>query len=166
LSDNSVPLPLQIAHAQEQDEGTDGIEDEDEEEENQPDDDDNNEEVNEEEEEDNGQTNSIGICCSWDERLADGILTYRITERTGEDDNDDEDNEDGEDDDNQGEEEFRIDDLSASDSDQRRAVTDAVNEWNARISNLRLVNENSNVDADIEVQLVDGLGVWQQVLLY
>jgi hypothetical protein len=153
LSDNSVQLPLQLAHAQEQDEGTDGIEDEEDEEENQPDDDDNNKEVNEEE--DNGQTNSIGICCSWDERLADGILTYRITERAAEDDDDDE---DGDDDNNQNEEEFSIDDLSTSGSDQRKAVTDAVNEWNARIPNLRLVNENSNVDADIEVQLVDGLG--------
>ncbi len=153
LSDNSVQLPLQLAHAQEQDEGTDGIEEEEDEEENQPDDDDNNKEVNEEE--DNGQTNSIGICCSWDERLADGILTYRITERAAEDDDDDE---DGDDDNNQNEEEFSIDDLSTSGSDQRKAVTDAVNEWNARIPNLRLVNENSNVDADIEVQLVDGLG--------
>jgi hypothetical protein len=152
LSDNSVQLPLQLAHAQEQDEGTDGIEDEEDEEENQPDDDDNNKEVNEEE--DNGQTNSIDICCSWDERLADGILTYRITERAAEDDDD----EDGDDDNNQNEEEFSIDDLSTSGSDQRKAVTDAVNEWNARIPNLRLVNENSNVDADIEVQLVDGLG--------
>jgi hypothetical protein len=139
---------LQTAHAQEQDEETED------EEESQPDNDDNNEEGDEGE--DNGQTDSIGICCSWDERLADGVLTYRIIERVGEDNNDDED-EKG-DDDNQDEEEFSVDDLSISDSDQRRAVTDAVSEWNSRIPNLRLVNEDSNVDSDIEVQLVDGLG--------
>ncbi len=148
---------LHTANAQEQDEETDGTEDEEDEEESQPNNDNNNEEGDEEE--DNEQTKSIGICCSWDERLADGVLTYRIIERVGEDNNDDEDNEDEEgDDDNQDEEEFSVDDLSISDSDQRRAVTDAVNEWNARIPNLRLVNEDSNVDADIEVQLVDGLG--------
>jgi Matrixin len=130
---------LQTAHAQEQDEETEDEEDE---------------------EEDNVQTDSIGICCSWDERLADGVLTYRIIERVGEDNNDDEDEKGDEegDDDSQDEEEFSIDDLPTSDSDQRRAVTDAVSEWNSRIPNLRLVNEDSNVDADIEVQLVDGLG--------
>ena len=142
---------LQTAHAQEQDEETEDEEDEEDEE---PDNDDNNEEGDEEE--DNGQTDTIGICCSWDERLADGVLTYRIIERVGEDNDDDGEKEgDG---DSQDEEEFSIDDLPTSDSDQRRAVTDAVNEWNARIPNLRLVNEDSNVDADIEVQLVDGLG--------
>jgi hypothetical protein len=135
---------LQTAHAQEQDEET---------------------EAEEDEEEDNGQTDTIGICCSWDERLADGVLTYRIIERVGEDNDDDDGEEEGDeegddegDDDSQDEEEFSIDDLPTSDSDQKRAVTDAVNEWNARIPNLRLVNEDSNDDADIEVQLVDGLG--------
>jgi hypothetical protein len=143
---------LQTAHAQEQDEETED------EEESQPDNNDNNEEGDEEE--DNGQTDTIGICCGWDERLADGVLTYRIIERVGEDndEDEDEDEEEEEDDDSQDEEEFSIDDLPTSDSDQKRAVTDAVNEWNARIPNLRLVNEDSNDDADIEVQLVDGLG--------
>jgi hypothetical protein len=87
-----------------------------------------------------------------------GVLTYRIIERVGEDNDEDEDEDEEEDDDSQDEEEFSIDDLPTSDSDQKRAVTDAVNEWNARIPNLRLVNEDSNDDADIEVQLVDGLG--------
>lgn len=143
---------LVTAHAQEQDEETEDEEDE------EPDNDDTNEEGDEEE--DNGQTDSIGICCSWDERLADGVLTYRIIERVGEDNEDDGDEEGDEegDDNNQDEEEFSIDDLSTSESDQRRIVTDAVNEWNARIPNLRLVDEDSNADADIEVQLVDGLG--------
>ncbi|MDQ3837692.1 MAG: hypothetical protein M3297_00310 [Thermoproteota archaeon] len=141
---------LQTAHSQEQDEETGRIEDENEEE-SQPDNDENSEEGDEEE--DSGQTEFTGICCSWDERLSDGVLMYRIIERV------DEDNEEEEvDDDNQDEEEFSIDDLSISDSDQRRAVTDVVNEWNTRIPNLRLVNEDSNVDTDIEVQLVDELG--------
>jgi hypothetical protein len=142
---------FQTAHAQEQDEEIGDEED------GEPDNDDNNEEGDGEG--DNGQTDTIGICCSWDEKLADGVLTYRIIERVGEDDDDGEEEGDEEgDDNNQDEEEFSIDDLPTSDSDQRRTVTDAVNEWNARIPNLRLVNEDSNVDADIEVQLVDGLG--------
>jgi hypothetical protein len=140
---------LQTAHAQEQDEETED------EEESQPDNNDNNEEGDEEE--DNGQTDTIGICCGWDERLADGVLTYRIIERVGGDDGEEEGDEEG-DDNNQDKEEFSIDDLSTSKSDQRRTVTDAVNEWNARIPNLRLVDEDSNDDADIEVQLIDGLG--------
>jgi predicted Zn-dependent protease len=86
-------------------------------------------------------------------------LTYRIIERVGEDNDDGEEEGDEEgDDDSQDEEEFSIDDLPTGDSEQRRIVTDAVNEWNARIPNLRLVHEDSNVDADIEVQLVEGLG--------
>jgi Matrixin len=143
---------FQTAHAQEQDEEIGDEED------GEPDNDDNNEEGDGEG--DNEQMDTIGICCSWDEKLADGVLTYRIIERVGED-NDDDGEEEGDeegDDNNQDEEEFSIDDLPTSDSDQRRTVTDAVNEWNARIPNLRLVNEDSNVDADIEVQLVDGLG--------
>jgi Matrixin len=156
LQGGSIQSSLQSAHAQEQDEETDGTEEEEDEDKNQPDDDNNNEEDNGEE--DDGQTDSIGICCTWDERLADGILTYRITERVGEDDDDEEDDEDGEEDDNQDEAEFSTDVLSTSDSDQIKAVTDAVNEWNTRIPGLKLVNEDSNVDADIDVQLVDGLG--------
>jgi Matrixin len=143
---------FQTAHAQEQDEEIGDEED------GEPDNDDNIEEGDGEG--DNEQMDTIGICCSWDEKLADGVLTYRIIERVG-DDNDDDGEEEGDeegDDNNQDEEEFSIDDLPTSDSDQRRTVTDAVNEWNARIPNLRLVHEDSNVDADIEVQLVDGLG--------
>ena len=49
------------------------------------------------------------------------------------------------------------DDLFRSDADLRQAVADAVTEWNTKIPNLNLVNDNSNADADIEVQLVDGL---------
>jgi Matrixin len=141
---------FQTAHAQEQDEETEDEED------GEPDNDDNNEEGDGEG--DNGQTDTIGICCSWDERLADGVLTYRIIERVGEDNDDGEEGDEEGDDDSQDEEEFSIDDLPTGDSEQRRIVTDAVNEWNARIPNLRLVHEDSNVDADIEVQLVEGLG--------
>jgi len=57
---------LQLAYAQEQNEETDETEGED------------SNYNGEEEDENDRQTNSIDICCSWDERLADGILTYRI----------------------------------------------------------------------------------------
>jgi hypothetical protein len=153
---------LQPAYAQEQDEENDGIEDEDEEEdENRSDDNDNDEEGNEDQ--GDRQGDSLGICCSWDERLADGILTYRIIERVNEqgeeggEDEEDEENVD-EEEGNQDDAEFSSDDLFRSDADLRQAVGDAVTEWNTKIPNLNLVNDNSNADADIEVQLVDGLG--------
>jgi hypothetical protein len=149
---NFIQLSLQTAYAQEEDEETDGTEEEEDEDENQPDDDNNNEE------DDDEQTDSLGICCSWDERLADGILTYRIIERVSEDDNDEDDVEDDEDEENQDDVQFDSDDISTSSSVLREAVTDAVNEWNTKIPNLKLVNDDSNGDADIVVQLVDGLG--------
>lgn len=145
---NLIQLSLQTADAQEEDEETDGTEEEEDEDENQPDD-------NNNEEDDDEQTDSLGICCSWDERLADGILTYRIIERVSEDDNDKDDDEDEE---NQDDVQFDSDDISTSSSVLREAVTDAVNEWNTKIPNLKLVNDDSNGDADIDVQLVDGLG--------
>jgi hypothetical protein len=152
-----IQLSLQSADAQEEDEKTDGTEDEDDEDEDLPNDDDINEEGNDEE--DDEQTDSVGICCSWDERLADGILTYRIIERVSEDDNDEDDVEDDdEDEENQDDVQFDIDDISTSSSVLREAVADAVNEWNTKIPNLKLVNDDSNGDADIDVQLVDGLG--------
>jgi hypothetical protein len=149
---NFIQFSLQTAYAQEEDEETDGTEEEEDEDENQPDDDNNNEE------DDDEQTDSLGICCSWDERLADGILTYRIIERVSEDDNDEDDVEDDEDEENQDDVQFDSDDISTSSSVLREAVTDAVNEWNTKIPNLKLVNDDSNGDADIVVQLVDGLG--------
>jgi hypothetical protein len=152
-----IQLSLQLADAQEEDEETDGTEDEDDEDEDLPNDDDINEEGNDEE--DDEQTDSVGICCSWDERLADGILTYRIIERVSEDDNDEDDVEDDdEDEENQDDVQFDSDDISTSSSVLREAVADAVNEWNTKIPNLKLVNDDSNGDADIDVQLVDGLG--------
>lgn len=87
---------LQPAYAQEQGEKTDEKEDKDDEDGNQADDNDYDEEGDEDEK--SRQRNSIGICCSWDERLADRILTYRIIEGEhdddGDEDGDDEDNED------------------------------------------------------------------------
>ena len=159
--DSSIRLLLQPAHAQEQDEETDGIEDDEDEDENQPDDNDSDEEGNEDEDE--GQLDSIDVCCTWDERLADGILTFRIIEKVIEDDEYDEDM--SEDEGNQDDAEISTGDLDNSDSDLREAVSFAVEEWNLKIPNLRLVeissasseNDDSNVDADIEVQLVDGL---------
>lgn len=159
--DSSIRLLLQPAHAQEQDEETDGIEDDEDEDENQPDDNDSDEEGNEDE--DDGQLDSIDVCCTWDERLADGILTFRIIEKVIEDDEYDEDI--SEDEGNQDNTEISTGDLDNSGSDLRKAVSLAVEEWNLKIPNLRLVeissasseNDDSNVDADIEVQLVDGL---------
>jgi hypothetical protein len=155
---NSFIQPtLQPAHAQEQDEETDGMEDDEEEDESRSDGNDSDEEGNEEE--DDRQSNSIGICCSWDERLADGILTYKIIERVNEQDEDDEDDEDtDEEEGNQDDAEFSSGDLFGHDTDQRKAAVDAVTEWNTKIPSLKLVNDDSNLDADIEVQLVDGLG--------
>src|SRR5829696_7236266 len=158
---SSIQLLLQPAHAQDQDEETDGIEDDEDEDENQPDDNDSDEEGDEEDDE---QLDSIDICCTWDERLADGTLTFRIIEKVIEDDEYDEDI--SEDQGNQDDDvEISTGDLDNSGSDLRKAVAFAVEEWNLKIPNLRLVeissasseNDDSNVDADIEVQLVDGL---------
>jgi hypothetical protein len=161
IYDSSIQLLLQPAHAQEQDEETDGIENDEDEDENRPDDNDSDEEGNEDE--DDGQLDSIDICCTWDERLADGTLTFRIIEKVIEDDEYDEDI--SEDEGNQDDAEISTGDLDNSGSDLRKAVAFAVEEWNLKIPNLRLVeissasseNDDSNVDADIEVQLVDGL---------
>jgi hypothetical protein len=161
IYDSSIQLLLQPAHAQEQDEETDGIENDEDEDENQPDDNDSDEEGNEDE--DDGQLDSIDICCTWDERLADGTLTFRIIEKVIEDDEYDEDI--SEDEGNQDDAEINTGDLDSSGSDLRKAVAFAVEEWNLKIPNLRLVeissatseNDDSDVDADIEVQLVDGL---------
>src|SRR5829696_10186149 len=158
---SSIQLLLQPAHAQDQDEETDGIEDDEDEDENQPDDNDSDEG---DEDEDDEQLDSIDICCTWDERLADGTLTFRIIEKVIEDDEYDEDI--SEDQGNQDDDvEISTGDLDNSGSDLRKAVAFAVEEWNLKIPNLRLAeissasseNDDSNVDADIEVQLVDGL---------
>ena len=150
---------LQPAYAQEQDEETDGIEDEEEEDENRSNDNDNDNDEEGNGDEGDRQADSLGICCSWDERLADGILTYRIIERVNEQGEEDEEDEDVDDDEgNQDDAEFSSGDLFRSDADLRQAVADAVTEWNTKIPNLNLVNDNSNADTDIEVQLVDGLG--------
>ena len=154
----SIQPLLQSVYAQEQDEETDEMEDEEEEDGNQANDDDGNGD----EDEKDRQTNSIDICCSWDERLADGILTYRITEEADDDDDDDDEDEENQDD-------AEVDtngDIYNGASDLRKAVADAVNEWNTKIPNLKLVeisstsseNDDSKVDADIEVQFVEGFG--------
>lgn len=115
--------------------------------------DDNNE--NEEGDKEQSATNSIDICCAWDERLADGILTYRIIEDEENDDEDEEDESDESDDYGINIEDNLVPSL-------RYAVENAVKEWNARVSNLKLVEITSmsleNDDADIEVQFVEGFG--------
>jgi Matrixin len=155
---NFIQPTLQPAYAQEQDEETDGIEEE-EEDENRSNDIDNDEEGNEDE--DDRQVDSLGICCSWDERLADGMLTYKIIEEADDDDEDedDEENQDDSEDDTNG-------DIYDSVSDLRKAVADAVNEWNTKIPNLKLVeisstsleDDDSKVGADVEVQFIEDFG--------
>ena len=156
-TDGSIQPLLQPVYAQEQDEEIDEMGDGDEEDENQAND--NNSDEDGDEDEDDRQTSSIDICCSWDERLADGMLTYKIIEEANDDDEDDEENQDDAEDDTNG-------DIYDSVSDLRKAVADAVNEWNTKIPNLKLVeississeDDDSKVGADIEVQFIEGFG--------
>jgi predicted Zn-dependent protease len=83
---------------------------------------------------------SIEVCCSWDHSLADGKLTYRIEYEDGNSDND-----------------------SNNDLQLKKAVIEAIKEWNTKVQNLELVDistttPNSSVlskeDADIEVKFV------------
>ena len=143
VHNNLFPLP-ETANAQEdsEDEETDENEDDDE----------NNE--NEEEDKEHGTTNSIDICCGWDERLVDGILTYRIIEDEDEERDEDEDDESDE----SGGNEINIekDRIAAL----KYAVENAAREWNAKVTSLKLISSTSseNDDGDIEVQFVDGFG--------
>jgi Matrixin len=154
-TDGSIQSLLQPVYAQEQDEEIDEMGDEDEDDGNQANDNDSDGD----EDEDDGQTNSVDICCSWNERLADGMLTYKIIEEVDDDDEDDEKNQDDAEDDTNG-------DIYDSVSDLRQAVADAINEWNTKIPNLNLVemsstsseDDDSKVGADIEVQFIEGFG--------
>lgn len=154
-TDGSIQSLLQPVYAQEQDEEIDEMGDEDEEDENQANDNDSDGD----EDGDDRQTNSVDICCSWNERLADGMLTYKIIEEVDDDDEDDEKSQDYAEDDTNG-------DIYDSVSDLRKAVADAINEWNTKIPNLNLVemsstsseDDDSKVGADIEVQFIEGFG--------
>lgn len=154
-TDGSIQSLLQPVYAQEQDEEIDEMGDEDEEDGNQANDNDSDGD----EDGDDRQTNSVDICCSWNERLADGMLTYKIIEEVDDDDEDDEKNQDDAEDDTNG-------DIYDSVSDLRKAVADAINEWNTKIPNLNLVemsstsseDDDSKVGADIEVQFIEGFG--------
>jgi predicted Zn-dependent protease len=106
------------------------------------------------EDENNKQINSIDICCSWDERLADGKLTYKIIREVelGEDEEDDDDEEDED-----------IEDGAYNTNDAtmelEKAVRDAVQEWNTKFLDLKLLEISSsaeNNDPDIEIQFVEG----------
>jgi Matrixin len=102
---------------------------------------------NEEEDEEQGTNNSIDICCGWDERLADGILTYRIIE----DDDESDESEDNE---------IKIENDGIA--SLKYAVENAAREWNAKVTSLKLVEISStsseNDEEDIGVQFVDGFG--------
>lgn len=153
-TDGSIQSLLQPVYAQEQDEEIDEMGDEDEEDGNQANDNDSDGD----EDGDDRQTNSVDICCSWNERLADGMLTYKIIEEVDDDDEDEKNQDDAEDDTNG--------DIYDSVSDLRKAVADAINEWNTKIPNLNLVemsstsseDDDSKVGADIEVQFIEGFG--------
>jgi predicted Zn-dependent protease len=78
---------------------------------------------------------SIDVCCTWDYSLGDGKLTYRI----------------------------EYDDNNNNDLQLKKAVIEAVKEWNTKVQNLELVDitattPNSSVlskeDADIEMKFV------------
>jgi Matrixin len=147
VHNNLLPLP-EIANAQEDSEDsedgeTDEIEDGGE----------NNE--NEEEDEDRGTDYSIDVCCGWDERLADGILTYRIIE-----DEDEEGDEDDDESDESEDNEIKTEDDGIA--ALKYAVENAAREWNAKVTSLKLVEISStsseNDEEDIEVQFVDGFG--------
>lgn len=130
-------------------------------EENEDEEDDGNEEAetnNEEDEqaETDSDTNSIDICCAWDERIADGILTYRIIEENEDDDeeNGDEGTDENEDD-NPNKDYISVSVLT-------KAVANAMKGWNAKVPNLKVIEVSStsakNDDADIEVRFVEGFG--------
>lgn len=150
ISEAKNPLRLiQYIYAQEE------IEDEEE--------DDGNEEANnnnedDEQDENHSDTNSIDICCAWDERIADRILTYRIIEENEDEDEDEENGDEGTDE--------NEDDSPNTDYNSvpvlTKAVANAMKEWNAKIPNLKLIEVSStsskNDDADIEVRFVEGFG--------
>jgi predicted Zn-dependent protease len=112
---------------------------------------------NEEGDKEQSATNSIDICCAWDERLADEILTYRIIEDEDEESEDEDEEDESDESEDNG---INIEDNLVP--SLRYAVENAVKEWNARVSNLKLVEITymslENDDADIEVQFVEGFG--------
>src|SRR5919197_1969443 len=65
---------------------------------------------------------TIQICCSWGNQIADGILTYRITD--------------------------------GSNSQVIKAVHQAIDEWNSKVSNIKLqesIDNNTSADIDIKI---------------
>jgi hypothetical protein len=146
VHNNLLPSP-ETANAQEDSEDS-----EEEETDENEDGEENNE--NEEEDEEQGTNNSIDICCGWDERLADGILTYRIIEDDDEGDEDDDESDESEDN------EIKIENDGIA--YLKYAVENAAREWNAKVTSLKLVEISStsseNDEEDIGVQFVDGFG--------
>jgi hypothetical protein len=130
-------------------------------EENEDEEDDENEEANnnnedDEQDENHSDTNSIDICCAWDERIADRILTYRIIEE-----NEDENEENGDEGADENEDDSPNTDFNSVPA-LTKAVANAMKEWNAKIPNLKLIEVSSTSsksdDADIEVRFVEGFG--------
>ena len=118
---------LQSIYAQEDDEEETNKSDDDNSDENEGTD--NNDQENQDE--DNRETNSIDLCCAWDDSIGDGELTYRIIEEEED-----------------GDEALEL----------KNAVRYAVKEWSTKIPTLKLVevSSSSEENADIEVEFAEG----------
>jgi hypothetical protein len=64
----------------------------------------------------NSQQGSIRICCAWGDKLVDGILTYKIV----------------------------VDGINADSTKSERAVYNAINDWNSKLHDIKLVEVSSN----------------------
>ena len=68
----------------------------------------------------NNQRHVIQICCAWNDKLADGILTYKI---------------------------------EGGNSASQQAIKKAIEEWNSKITNIKLESADDNTSADIDIKI-------------
>jgi Matrixin len=68
----------------------------------------------------NKQLHVIQICCAWNDRLADGILTYKI---------------------------------KGGNSASQQAINKAIEEWNSKITTIKLESTDDNTSADIDIKI-------------
>jgi Matrixin len=68
----------------------------------------------------NKQRHVIQICCAWGDKLADGILTYKI---------------------------------KGGSSVSQQAINKAIEEWNSKITNIKLESTDDNISADIDIKI-------------
>ncbi|MFL6413261.1 MAG: hypothetical protein ACJ71K_18725 [Nitrososphaeraceae archaeon] len=75
------------------------------------------------------QQESIRICCAWGDRLADGILTYKILGRGS---------------------------GNTDSAEPKQAVYNAINDWNSKLHGIKLVEVSSdNMDEKITIMTID-----------